>query len=111
MTVSKSGNAYRYGSVYGNSQTESCSGGDHSHSTGTGGGNYVTGFGDHPCIGDTNNVKTISVGGGGHSHSMTFTPSITDGIGVTDNISVSLGDGDIETRPDNFTYRVWKRIS
>ena len=47
-------------------------------------------------------------GGGGHSH--TFTPSITDNIGVSDNISFSIG-GDTETRPDNYTIKVWKRIN
>ena len=41
----------------------------------------------------------------------TMTPSITDNIGVSDNISVSLGDGDIETRPLNYTIRIYKRIS
>ena len=53
-------------------------------------------------------------GGGGHSH--TFTPSITDNIsvvdniGVADNISFSLS-GDNETRPSNYTYIIWKRVS
>lgn len=52
---------------------------------------------------------SATTGGGEHTH--TFTPSITDNIGVTDNISVSLGNGDVETRPVNYTIRVWKRIA
>lgn len=38
------------------------------------------------------------------AHTHTFTPS------VSDNISYSL-QGDTETRPVNFTKRIWKRIA
>lgn len=47
------------------------------------------------------NVNTS--GGGNHSH--TFTPS------VNDDISVTLGNGDTETRPKNFTTKIWKRTA
>ena len=40
----------------------------------------------------------------------TMTPSITDNIGVSDNISYSIS-GDTETKPQNYTIRVWKRIN
>ena len=57
---------------------------------------------------------SYDVGGGGHSH--TFTPSITDNIGVVDNIGVADNisfslSGDSETRPSNYTYIIWKRVS
>ena len=34
-----------------------------------------------------------------HRHSLTFTPS------------VSMGNGDTETRPNNYTVKIWKRIN
>ena len=90
MKVSKSGNAY------GNSQT--VTGGGHEHTqigvaqqfVGSGGGWAATGS------------EASTSGGGSHSH--TFTPS------VSDNISVSISSNDSETRPINFTIRIWKRI-
>lgn len=39
-----------------------------------------------------------------HTHSSTFTPS------VSDNISYSIS-GDTETRPTNYTIKIWKRIA
>lgn len=116
MSVSKSGNAYKTGSCYGNSQSITTgnentslnhvhgipddSGPDHSQgfvwsARGQGNLNHNTGY-----CGELN-----------HTHSATFTPSITDNIGVTDNISVSMSDGDVETRPENFTIKIWKRVS
>lgn len=112
LSLSKSGGAYKTGSCYGNSQTISLSGGNHSHSS------PAWKWGNHGGDGTTYVRTTASQEGGNWvtgdsgnlSMSGTMTPSITDNIGVTDNISYSIS-GDSETRPSNFTVRIWKRIS
>ena len=108
----KTGSCYKSGSCYGNRQT--IDGGGHEH-------NYETPYAHtSPSInfatiagGVIHDILTTS-GGGEHSH--TFKPNITDNIsvvdniGVADNISFSLS-GDNETRPSNYTYVIWKRVS
>ena len=118
LSLSKSGSAYKTGSCY---KSGSCygkqqriDGGGHEH-------NYLM-FGSttSPRMGVAGQLNGVTpetfttTGEGGHSH--TFTPSITDNIsvvdniGVADNISFSLS-GDNETRPSNYTYVIWKRVS
>lgn len=94
MRVSKSGNAY------GNSQEISGGGHEHNYQAHSWafrntGSDWMTGV-------DSGGTSWSTTGGGGHSH--TFTPS------VSDNISVSLSSNDSETRPINFTIKIWKRI-
>ena len=107
----KTGSCYKSGSCYGNQQT--IDGGGHEHtyrmygSTASAFGLAITQFGPE--------IIDISTSGGG-SHSHTFTPSITDNIGVVDNIGVADNisfslSGDSETRPSNYTYIIWKRIA
>ena len=108
----KTGSCYKSGSCYANQQT--IDGGGHEHY-------YVAPYKNttldinFATIAGGVVLQTLgTTGGGGHSH--TFTPSITDNIsvvdniGVADNISFSLS-GDDETRPSNYTYIIWKRVS
>lgn len=106
----KTGSCYKSGSCYGNEQT--INGGGHEHNY-AGLSNIIT---VGVIGGNTGTPPTILTTDGGGEHSHTFTPSITDNIGVVDNIGVADNisfslSGDTETRPDNYTYIIWKRIS
>lgn len=113
LSLSKSGSAYKTGSCYKSgscyAKQQTIEGGGHSHSIPT----YAIGTGQEGLFNGAPR-GSYDIGGGGHSH--TFTPSITDNIsvvdniGVADNISFSLS-GDNETRPSNYTYVIWKRVS
>ena len=105
LTVSKSGSA---SGVYQEVNTDYT---DVSHAHGIGGNS------NYSSVSGSANVVSMNTGGGwansgataaasiNHRHTLKFTPS------VTDNISVALGAGDSETRPNNFTKKVWKRIA
>lgn len=85
-------------SVWGNYQTITVSGGNHRHriypdfdgsdSDWSGGGNKRVGW----------NAKYTE-----YSGDLTLSGGLTP--------SVSIGDGDSETRPDNYSIKIWKRIS
>ena len=100
LTVSKSGRAY------GIEQTINGGGHEHDYSVcyikivqdGTISGSIP----GHAAVKESYFSQSAS-GGGNHSH--TFTPS------VNDDISVTLGNGDTETRPKNFTTKIWKRTA
>ena len=49
------------------------------------------------------NVWTDYCGELNHTHSFTFTPSVSQNLGMS--------DGDAETRPSNYTIKVWKRTA
>lgn len=108
LTVNKNGNAY------GNSQTIYTEYVDLSHShnvvLGTAyfsGSYYTTPISAFGSIGNYSTVDSgyTTTANLNHRHSATFTPS------VSDNISISLGNGDNETRSNNFTYKIWKRTN
>ena len=108
----KTGSCYKSGSCYGEQQT--IDGGGHEHNYIAPHGNTTLDVNYATIAGGVIQETLTTSGGGGHSH--TFTPSITDNIsvvdniGVADNISFSLS-GDNETRPSNYTYVIWKRVS
>ena len=96
MKVSKSGNAY------GNYQEIGGGGHEHTYGPKVTGSDQVNGVGQ-AYVATSNGYDYSTTGGGGHSHG--FTPS------VSDNISVSISSNDSETRPINYTIRIWKRIN
>lgn len=111
LSVSKSGSVSKAGTVWGNSQTISVSGGSHQHSFPGGG---ATGGGS--SLGNINSTNNTSLTfytsfSGDLSLSGTMTPSVSENISVSEDISVSMSDGDSETRPENYTIKVWKRIN
>lgn len=108
----KTGSCYKSGSCYANQQT--IDGGGHEHSYNTFGSTASLYTGMATMQYGIGSETFSTTGGGGHSH--TFTPSITDNIGVVDNIGVADNisfslSGDAETRPSNYTYIIWERVS
>ena len=118
LSLSKSGSAYKTGSCYKSgscyAEQQTIKGGGHEHNYEAPHGNAAIGVNYATIAGGVVQETLTTSGGGGHSH--TFTPNITDNIsvvdniGVADNISFSLS-GDNETRPSNYTYIIWKRVS
>lgn len=122
LSISKSG------SVYGNAQGIYCeyTNWDHAH-TSVATGNYVAGsawysyaavyngYGNfdgnwhagYTSSGDPNNPSDSQ--NMYHSHSYTFTPSVSNDLSFAWS-SEHNGDTDSETRPINYTIRIWKRV-
>lgn len=131
-SVSVTGASHNHGGYTGYTQptfsgTEgdiSVSGGDHRHKDGTEstanasgnfgvqtpgyGGVHYTGYsGDLSLSGKFTPKGTVQ----NHRHSITSSGSLSMSGTFTPEGSVTVGAGDSETRPDNYSYVIWKRIA
>lgn len=99
QTLSPQGQATALNGVHGNQQTaDTSTDGNHTHSTQYA---YTISSTTYGPFGNGERALaytwTTSGDGGSHSHSVTFTPSISS--------------SDTETRPVNYTVKIWERVS